>query len=447
MKKVLVIGFARSGAAAAKLLVDEGAEVTVSDLKIDFSDPLVIELQKNGVIFTAEQGTDLLDGVSLVVKNPGIPYSIPILQTVQERNVPIVVEVALAERYIKGTWVAITGSNGKTTTTEMVAAVLRAGVKSDERVVVAGNIGTPVSEVAPTLTEKDTLVTELSSFQLMGMPTAKPHIAVITNVFASHLDYHGTRENYFAAKLGITKNQSADDYLVLNVDRQEWRDLAIATSAKVVPFSRLDVDETGAYLKAGKLYFQDELVMSADELGVPGDHNIENALVAIAVGRLSGVALDTIALVLRNFTGVTHRLQKIGEVNGRLVYNDSKATDIEATEMALSGFNQHVVLMAGGLDRGDDQMRLLQSIKKHVRAMVVFGQTGNALATVADAAGIPVVHAVDAPSGVPDAFSLSEEGDVILLSPAAASWDQFPNFEIRGEKFMAAVDEFEKRMQ
>ncbi len=354
-KHVLVIGFARSGAAVASLLLNEGAQVTVSDPKMDVTNEDVVALQARGATFTTEQTTALLTGVDLVVKNPGIPYSIPVLVAAKAAGIPIVVEVAVAQKYIRGEWIALTGSNGKTTTTEMIAAVLRTQATADHQVVVAGNIGTPVSEVAPSLRDTDTLVTELSSFQLMGMPEAKPNIAIITNIFASHLDYHGSRENYVAAKMGITKNQTADDYLVINYDRAEWRELAQQTAATVVPVSRLDNSEDGAYEHDGQLYYQGELVMAAAELGVPGDHNVENALVAIAVGKLRHVPTNDIAEALRRFTGVEHRLQFVGTFDGRQVYNDSKATDIEATEMALSGFTAPVVLLAGGLDRGDDQ--------------------------------------------------------------------------------------------
>lgn len=438
-KHVLVIGFARSGAAVASLLLTEGATVTVSDPKLDRTDERVIALTKQGVTFTERQDDTLLTQVDLIVKNPGIPYQIAILQAAQARKIPIVVEVAVAQAYIKGPWIALTGSNGKTTTTEMIAAVLRTQATPEAQVVVAGNIGTPVSEVAPSLRATDTLLTELSSFQLMGMPTAKPNIAIITNIFASHLDYHGTRENYVAAKMGITKNQTADDFLVINYDRPEWRELAKQTAATVIPVARQFDNKQGAYESQGNLYYQGELIMAVDQLGVPGDHNIENALVAIAVGKLQGVPTSQIATALHLFSGVAHRLEHVGSFAGRQVYNDSKATDIEATEMALSGFTGPVVLLGGGLDRGDDQMRLLPAMKDKVKALVVFGQTADKLAAVGHALSIPVVQAADAPHGVGPAFELSEPGDTILLSPAAASWDQFPSFEVRGDQFVDAV--------
>ncbi|TYC50130.1 UDP-N-acetylmuramoyl-L-alanine--D-glutamate ligase [Weissella muntiaci] len=438
-KRVLIVGFARSGAAAASLLVAEGANVIVSDPKLDWQDERVINLKDKGVSFTDQQTEDLLVGVDLIVKNPGIPYQIPILRAALTEQIPIYTEVALAQRYIQGEWIALTGSNGKTTSVEMINAVLSQAATDQHRVLVAGNIGTPVSEIAKQVRPSDTLITELSSFQLMGMPTARPHIAIITNIFASHLDYHGTRENYIHAKMGITRNQTSEDYLVLNVDRPEWVELEKQTVAQIVPFSRLGLDQRGAYQMNGELYFRGEYIMDANQLLVPGEHNIENALVAIAVGRLEGISAEQIKQALQAFTGVEHRLQLVGNFAGRIVYNDSKATDIEATEMALSGFDQPVVLLAGGLDRGDDQGRLLAAIKKHVKALIVFGQTGPKLATVGKAAGIQVIEVDNVEAAVKPAFELAQPDEVILLSPAAASWDQYPNFETRGALFMEAV--------
>lgn len=445
--RTLVIGFARSGAAAAKLLLEEGQDVIVSDPKLDFSDPKVQALQTKGVTFTQDQDEQLLDGVDQIIKNPGIPYTIPILQAAQARNSPIKVEVALAQPYIEGDWIAVTGSNGKTTATEMIAAVLRTQTTADHDVRVAGNIGTPVSEIAKTVRPTDTLITELSSFQLMGVPDLKPKIAVITNIYASHLDYHGSREAYVAAKMNITKNQTASDYLVMNFDKAEWRDLSQQSKAQIVPFSRQGNSTAGAYLADGWLYFREEAVMPASELGVTGDHNIENALIAIAVGQLERVPISAMRKALSEFTGVKHRLQKVGTYLDRLVYNDSKATDIEATESALSGFKQPVVLLAGGLDRGDDEMRLLPALKAHVSQMVVFGETADKLVAVADAAKLPVVKTKDVQTAVPLAFEKSAPGDVILLSPAAASWDQYPNFETRGDLFIQAVQDYAAQTQ
>lgn len=444
MMKTLVIGFARSGAAAAALLQAEGAQVVVSDPKLDANDDKVKELEQAGVVFTTEQTEDLLEHVDVVVKNPGIPYHIPILQAAMTRNIPIEVEVTRAQAYIKGPWIALTGSNGKTTATKMIASVLERNADATHPVKVAGNIGTPVSELARTLSADDTLITELSSFQLMAMPNAQPNIAIITNIFSSHLDFHGTRAEYVRAKLNITMHQKPTDFLVMNYDRPEWIEMVKESPAQIVPFSRLNVTQEGAYQLDGRLYFRDEMIMAADEIGVPGDHNIENALIAIAVGKLRGVDNEKIASALRQFGGVEHRLQKVGVYEGRTVFNDSKATDIEATESALSGFEQPVVLLAGGLDRGDDLMRLIPAMQGKVKQMVVFGQTADQLITVAEAADIKVVKTQDVTTAVPLAFENSQAGDIVLLSPAAASWDQYPNFETRGDMFIDAVKQYVK---
>lgn len=441
-KQVLIIGFARSGAAAAKLLRREGAEVLVSDPNLDLKDQRVQQLQAQGVKFTTQQNLELLDKIDLIVKNPGIPHSIPILKAANERGIKIEVEVAEAQKYIQGNWIAVTGSNGKTTTTEMIAAVMRAMPKATGHVLIAGNIGIPVSEVTPDSNKEDVIITELSSFQLTDTPMVKPHFAVITNIFSSHLDWHKNRANYVAAKQNITRNQTSDDYLIINWDNPEWQAIAKITNAQVIPFSRKNLCQDGAYLKDGWLYFKTEKVMQADQIGVPGEHNIENALAAIAIGRLNHIPVDVIAKTLQTFSGVKHRLQLIGEFQDRTIYNDSKATDIEATQKALSGFDQPVVLLAGGLDRGDDLNRLRSDLKAHVKAMVTFGQTGPQLAKIARELAIPVVETVSVKSAFEPAFNFSEENDVILFSPAAASWDQFDNFEIRGDVFIASMQKF-----
>lgn len=441
-KQVLIIGFARSGAAAAKLLNREGANVLVSDPNLDLEDSHIQQLRTQGIKFTQQQGVELLDKIDLIIKNPGIPHTIPILQAAQERGIKTEVEVAEAQKYIKGNWIAITGSNGKTTTTEMIAAVMRAMPNAKGHTLVAGNIGTPVSEVTPDSSKDDVIVTELSSFQLTDTPNIHPHFAVITNIFSSHLDWHKTRESYVSAKIKITSNQTNDDYLIINWDNDEWQTLARTSHAQIIPFSRNNLTQTGSYLKDGWLYFKDEQIMAADQIGVPGDHNIENALAAIAIGRLNQVPASIIAKVLHEFSGVKHRLQFVSEYKNRKIYNDSKATDIEATQKALSGFTQPVILLAGGLDRGDDLSRLLPDIKEHVKAMVTFGQTGSKLTKLASELDIPVVETESVKDAFVPAFEFSDEDDIILFSPAAASWDQFDNFEIRGDIFVESMQEF-----
>ena len=243
-------------------------------------------------------------------------------------------------------------------------------------------------------------------------------------------------------------NQTADDYFVVSWDNEEARQFSKHTQATVVPFSREDQTEVGAYEKDGVLYFKGEKIIDADQIGVPGSHNVENALAAIAAAKLMGQSAENIKEVLQQFTGVRHRMQYVTTFNERKFYNDSKATDIEATQKALDGFNQPVVLLAGGLDRGFKFDRLVPYFKKNVRALVVFGETADLMADAGKQAGIKeIVRTENAVTAVPEAYRLSKPGDVILLSPACASWDQWPTFEVRGDQYIKAVEDLIKKME
>ena len=445
-KKVLVLGLARSGFSAAKLLHDLGALVTVNDGKPFAENPEAQDLLALGVkVITGSHPIELLDeGFSLVVKNPGIPYSQPLVQKALEKKIPVITEVELAYQISEAPIIGITGTNGKTTTTTMIANVLNAGMQKGQSLL-SGNIGFPASSVAQTAKAEDRLVMELSSFQLMGIDTLRPKIAVITNIYEAHLDYHKTRENYVAAKWSIQENMTADDYLVLNWNSEELQKMSKQTKAQVVPFSTKEKIENGAYFLHGGLYYKEEKIMDASELGVPGAHNIENALAAIAVAKLKGVSNNGIRTALSNFHGVPHRTQYVATINGRKFYNDSKATNSLATEMALSGFNnEQLILLAGGLDRGNGFDELIPSLEG-VKAIILFGETKDKLAETAERAGIrTIIMTSNVETAVPLAYEQSEVGDSILLSPANASWDQYPSFEIRGDKFMQAVKQLEK---
>lgn len=441
-KKVLVLGLARSGFSAAKLLHDLGALVTVNDGKPFAENPEAQDLLALGVkVITGSHPIELLDeGFSLVVKNPGIPYSQPLVQKALEKKIPVITEVELAYQISEAPIIGITGTNGKTTTTTMIANVLNAGMEKGQALL-SGNIGFPASSVAQTAKPEDRLVMELSSFQLMGIDTLRPKIAVITNIYEAHIDYHGSRPEYVLAKWRLQQRMTADDYLVINWNQPELEALSAKSKAKIIPFSTKE-KVAGAYMLDGMLYYKEEAIMAAEELGVPGAHNIENALAAIAVGKLCNMTNEAIKQALQTFTGVPHRTQYVTTINQVKFFNDSKATNILATEMALGGFdNEKLVLLAGGLDRGNSFDELVPALKG-LKAIVVFGETKEKLAAAAQAAGVKTIEMTDnVETAVPVAFSLSAAGDTILLSPANASWDQYPNFEVRGDKFMAAVAE------
>ncbi len=439
-KNVLVMGFGLSGINAAHLLIKLGANVVANDKKTPDDPSIVQDLENDGIkVITGDNPLSLADeNFDYVVKNPGIPYDIPLVAAFVKKGTPIITEAELGYEIFPGHLVSVTGSNGKTTTTTLIQKMLDEGLPNTTKY--AGNIGVSFTKTAEKLGADDHLVTELSSFQLLGTPELHPHIAVITNIFSNHLDYHKTRENYINAKLNITRNQTKDDYLIMNWDRDEWQNIARRSPATVVPFSRLDKSEEGAYVKNGVIYWRGEKVMDTKDIRLIGPQNVENALAAIAAAKLSGVDNEAIIKVLTTFSGVRHRLQYVMEYQDRLFYNDSKSTDIEATEVALQGFEQPVVLLAGGLDRGYTFERLVPYFKKHVKALIVFGQCKDKMRDAGEQAGVPVYESENAVTAVPKAWELSEPGDVILLSPANASWDQFPSFEVRGDKFIEAVE-------
>ncbi|KOO40739.1 UDP-N-acetylmuramoyl-L-alanine--D-glutamate ligase [Priestia koreensis] len=436
-KNVLVLGLAKSGMAAAKLLNILGANVTVNDQKPFEENEAAQKLQEAGLkVVCGDHPLELLDGVEVIVKNPGIPYSNPLLAEALKRNISIITEVELSYQISEAPLIGITGSNGKTTTTTVIHKILE---ESNKKPLIAGNIGTVASEVAELATSENVIVMELSSFQLMGTKTFKPVISVFLNLFDAHLDYHGTREEYAHAKANIFANQTSSDYAVVNADDETVMSLAKSARATVVPFSTSKVVESGAYIKDGSMFFQQEEIMPVREIVLPGKHNLENILAAVAAAKLHGASTEAVKKVLTTFTGVKHRVQYVATVQDRKFYNDSKATNILATKAAVTAFEQPVILLAGGLDRGNE-FDELKPYLKNVKAILTFGQTAEKIERVAKEAGIQTIKRVDnVEKAVPEAYQLSDAGDVILLSPACASWDQFKTFEERGDMFIDSV--------
>ncbi|MDQ0198499.1 UDP-N-acetylmuramoyl-L-alanine--D-glutamate ligase [Neobacillus ginsengisoli] len=437
-KKILVLGLAKSGVTAAALLHKLGAFVTVNDKKPLSENPEAQGLLEQGIkVICGEHPIELLeDGFELIVKNPGIPYNNPMIEGAFEKGIPVITEVELAYQISEAPFIAITGTNGKTTTTTLVFEMLNEGNKQP---LIAGNIGTVASGVAQSATEENTIVIELSSFQLMGIETFNPKIAIITNLYDAHLDYHGTRKEYIKAKANITKNQTGYEYLIVNADQNDTLEIAKNSNATIIPFSTKKVLSNGAYLENEWICFNGEKVMKVSEIALPGVHNLENILSAMAASKLSGVENSAIQEVLRTFTGVKHRLQFVAEIAERKFYNDSKATNILATVNALAAFQKPVILLAGGLDRGNEFDELIPYLK-NVKALITFGQTAPKIERVGKETGIKIIKRVDnVGKAVPAAFEYSETGDIILLSPACASWDQYKTFEVRGDIFIEAV--------
>lgn len=440
---VIVLGLAKSGVAVAKLLHRFGAHVTVNDKKPREQAAGAEELEALGIrVITDGHPDDLIhSGIALVVKNPGIPYEAAPIKQALALGIPVVTEVELAYGLLEAPLIGITGSNGKTTTTTLVGMILQeAGLQP----IVAGNIGTPLCEIAKSARKDQWIVAELSSFQLMGTRMFRPRIGALLNVYPAHLDYHHTMEEYVAAKAKMFANQTETEYAVLPFDQPETLSRVKPVHGRAYYFSRGSEVPRGVCVRAGKIVFLDEsreeTVMERSELSLPGEHNLENALAAILICRLAGADADSMRKVLTTFRGVEHRLELALEVDGVRYYNDSKATNPQAATRSIETFCEPIVLIAGGLDRGIDFKELVPVLKKNVKALVAIGQTAQILLERAQEAGVSItVHADTVDKAVEIAAQYASHGDVVLLSPACASWDMFPSFEVRGSIFKDAV--------
>lgn len=447
-KKVLVLGLAKSGVAVAKLLLRLGALVTVNEKKSREATPEAEELEALDIpVICGGHDEKLLDkGWDLIVKNPGIPYDHPFLLAAERRKIPIVTEVEIGYSICQAPIIAITGSNGKTTTTTLIYQML---LESKLNPLIAGNIGTVFCEVAERAKPSNWIVCELSSFQLLGTRRFKPHIAVLLNVYDAHLDYHRTKEHYLKSKKKMFQNQDKDNLAVLNWDQDVTRNLQKELNAPVQWFSiqhkRDNPSYQGTYIEEGKIFYrgnQGEAVeiIELNRIKLLGEHNLENIVAAVTVAMQVGASLAAIQKVLSSFTGVKHRLQFVGEKKGVRYFNDSKATNSLATQKALQAFSQPVILIAGGLDRGEDFSNLKEIFRQKVKSLIVYGQIAEAMSNMALEAGVKEVHHVNTvKEAVQTAAKLAKHGDTVLLSPAAASWDQFASFEERGDMFIQSV--------
>lgn len=433
-KHVLVLGLAKSGYETAKLLNQLGAVVTVNDGKDLSNNDDALELKTDGVtIVDKGHPLSLLDQHELIVKNPGIPYHVPLLQEALKRDIPIITEIELSFQINEGTIIAITGTNGKTTVTSLIGDMFS---HSSKKGLLSGNIGFVASKVAQLTKPEDTLITELSSFQLMGTRTYKPHIAVITNIYSAHLDYHGTQEDYVEAKMNIFKNQTAEDYLIFNDAQRELLN-SFTVNSQIIYFS-VNQRTNGAYVDNGMIYFQDEAICPVDTVVLPGRHNLENILASIAACKLSGIPNDAIIATLSSFEGIKHRTQYVATINDVKYYNDSKATNTLATTFALDSFHTPIHWLCGGLDRGNGFEDLDNHVSQ-VKRMYIFGQTTSKLIAFAKLHDIEYEICHDVKDAVVKTAPYVQPGEVVLLSPACASWDQYPTYEVRGEDFIQQV--------
>jgi UDP-N-acetylmuramoylalanine--D-glutamate ligase len=441
---VSVLGLGKSGIAAAKLLAKLGAKVEVFEQKKERSDsPEALELEKLGipVYFQSPVEQIVSDKRDWLVKNPGVPYTNPAVQRALKKSVPVITEVELASSIIGIPIIGITGSNGKTTTTTIIGEML---AKSDIPALVAGNIGRALSDVVEDVTGKEWLVTELSSFQLKGTRSFHPHIAALLNIVPAHLDYHQTMDDYVQSKAMLFQNLTEKDIAIFNYDNDVCRRIAETQAGTVTWFSTKQEVDRGLFIRDGwmisRLDSKEQAIMPAAEIALPGDKNLENALAAAAVATAAGADKDSIRSVLQTFTGVEHRLEYVSTKKNVRYYNDSKATNAQAAITALTAFTEPLIWIGGGLDRGVDFRELVPFFRKHVKAAIVYGETASIMADRAKDAGVAeIVHATDVEDAVYQASNIAVDGDIVVLSPACASWDQYTSFEVRGRIFKQAV--------
>lgn len=436
-KNVLVMGLARSGMVAARILKKLGANVMINDGRAyeDNDDAKVMEAEGFEVVCGGHPVELLARGFELIVKNPGIPYkTTPLLLAAQEKKIPIVCEVEIAYAICEAPFIGITATNGKTTTTTLIHEMMQeSGIKSK----LAGNIGFVSSLVAQDAKAGEVLVTELSSFQLMGILDFRPHIGLILNIAEAHLDYHTDIKEYRQAKLNLVKKQLESDFFVYNADddfivSQLWQ-----TKAQTIPFSQ-EKEVEGAYLADNALYYKEEAIMAVDDILLKGEHNMQDVLGAVAVCKLYGATNEAIVAVLCRFTGVKHRLQFVKDIDGVKYYNNSKATNVIATQTALRAFEQPTILLAGGLDRDHDLEPLADDFE-NVKAIFAFGQSKDRFLKLAKAHNIHCEIFDVMEETFEAATKIAEAGDVVLLAPACASWDQYVDFEERGDAFIEMV--------
>jgi len=441
-KKVIVVGLARSGVAAARLLLRLGARVVATDTKSPEELPEGQALQKEGVQLALEgHPPELLAGARLLVVSPGVPGNIPFLQEARRRGIPLWSEVELAYRYCPAPILAITGANGKTTTTSWLGEMLKAGGR---KVVVAGNIGTPLTAVVGNVTPEHLVVAEISSFQLEGTHTFRPRLAALLNLTADHLDRHGSFAAYKRAKARIFANQDPSDYSILNADDGEVRSLAGQVPGRLYWFSRQGEPDRGAFVREGYLVLKDkgELyeLCPVRELALPGEHNLENGLAAALMAYLAGTPIQAIAGVLRNFAGIEHRCERVAEIGGVKFVNDSKGTNPEATIKALQAFTEPIILIAGGRSKGSDFSQWAKIVKERVKKVILLGEAAPLLEQVlTDTGYYNIERVVSLEEAVAAAYRTARAGECVLLSPACASWDMFSSYEERGRAFKEAV--------
>lgn len=443
-KKVLVFGTGISGIAAAKLLENVGAAVILFDGNRELDKKHVLEnfeADHMPELYVGELPEKIRAGLDLVVLSPGVPTDLPFVNELRDEGLPIWGEIELAYRCKKGDVLAITGTNGKTTTTALLGEIMKT---TYPHVHVVGNIGIPYTGLVAEDTDDTVTVAEISSFQLETIDTFCPEVSAILNITPDHLNRHHTMDNYIAAKMSIAKNQGPEQTCVLNYEDEVLKEQAKQLSAKVVFFSSLSKLEEGFYLEGDKIVYahdgQIEEVISTDELNILGRHNHENAMAATAMAMSYGVPVENIRKALRTFQAVEHRIEYVTEKRGVRFYNDSKGTNPDAAIKGIQAMDRPTCLIGGGYDKQSEYTEWINSFDGKVKKLVLIGQTREKIAEEAEKCGFhDYVFADSLQEAVDICYENAENGDAVLLSPACASWGMFPNYEVRGKMFKEMV--------
>ena len=439
-KRVLVVGLGKSGVASALFLKAHGAKVTVSDTKSgdELRNEIPVLLDHGITVETGGHGDRTFRGQDLIVVSPGVPVDAPPLVQARALGEAVIGEIELAAQFLPGPIVAITGSNGKTTTTTLTGEILSAaGLPT----LVGGNIGTPAISLAGRANPETAIVLEISSFQLETIQAFRPKIAVVLNVTQDHLDRHRTFEVYVDAKARIFENQQGTDFAVLNADDPTCATLGSRTRAQVFWFSRQKEVQRGAWVRDGNIVFRDAKgqreIMQVSEIPLKGAHNLENVLAAVCAGVLMGCAPDKIRQAVRDFKAVEHRLEFVATIRGVDYYNDSKATNVDATIKALESFPANIHLILGGKDKGSDYTVLNELLRQRVKRVYTIGAAAAKIESQIKGPEIVPVETLE--NAIRKANATAQPGDVVLLAPACASFDQFKNYEHRGQVFKEIV--------
>ncbi|SHK38596.1 UDP-N-acetylmuramoyl-L-alanine--D-glutamate ligase [Paramaledivibacter caminithermalis] len=446
-KNVLVVGMAKSGIPTVKALSKLDAKITINDIKSrDKLKDILNEIEglcDNIILGFHPEKIEIYD---LIILSPGVPTDLPFLKKAEEENKMIIGELELAYRLSKGKYLAITGTNGKTTTTALTGEICRNG---GLETFVVGNIGLPAISKAFKTTDDTVLVTEVSSFQLETIDTFKPKISAILNITPDHLNRHKTMKNYIDAKAKIFMNQDKNDILILNYDNDITRKLADRARSRVLFFSRNEILEEGVYLEDNnivvKINNHKEIICNANDIYISGKHNLENALAAVAFATNLGIKREVIKYTLMNFKGVEHRTEYIGSINGIKFYNDSKGTNPDASIKAVEGLEAPLILIAGGMDKGSCFDEFVRSFNNKVKELILLGETALKIKQTAEKYGFKNVSIVEnMEEAVNKAYKKAEENDTILLSPACASWDMYESYEVRGRHFKECVEKLRR---